>query len=108
MTRAEVPTYTATIYVAGNVWEAETICRDYCDEVGFCVNVSETNYLYTGGEEAGVAVGLINYARFPATPDAIFAHAEALALRLLDGLHQDSFSIVATDKTVFVSRRDPE
>lgn len=106
MTRAEVPTYTATIYIAGSVWEAETICRDYCDEVGFCVNVRETNYCYTGGEEAGVAVGLINYARFPSTPEAIFTHAEALAQRLLEGLDQQSFTIVATDKTVFFSRRE--
>lgn len=105
MKRVEVATYTATIFVGGNVWEAETICRAYCDEIGLCVTLTPTKYLYTNGETDGVAVGLINYGRFPAEPGVIFGKAETLALRLIEGLGQDSASIVATDRTVWLSRR---
>lgn len=104
--RTEAPSYPVSIFVGGSAWEAETICRAYGDEVGLCVTVSETKYIYTGGETAGVIVGLINYPRFPSTPDAIWAHAETLALRLIEGLKQESASIQAPDKTVWISFRD--
>lgn len=106
--RAEAPSYPVSIFVGGSTWEAETICLAYCDQVGLCVTVTETAYCYTGGETAGVIVGLINYPRFPSTPDAIFAHAEALALRLIEGLRQQSASIQAPDKTVWISFRDQD
>lgn len=105
MTRIEVPTYTADIWIGGNVFDAEGICRAYCDEVGFCVSVTPTSFQYTRGTTSGVRVGLINYARFPASPEAIFAHAETLANLLITRLEQDSASIVASDRTVFLSRR---
>jgi hypothetical protein len=105
MTREEAPTYTAAIYVAGNVADAERICRVFC-AAGQCVTVEPVEFIYTGGQERGVRVGLINYPRFPSTPEAIFAQAEALAQNLIFNLHQHSASIVATDKTVWLSRRD--
>jgi hypothetical protein len=55
-----------------------------------------------------VIVGLINYPRFPSTPEAIWAHAEALALKLIEGLGQESASIQAPDKTVWISFRDQD
>lgn len=105
MKRVEAPSYPVSIFIAGNVFEAETICLAYCDEVGLCVTVTETHYCYTGGEEAGVIVGLINYPRFPSTPEAIWARAEALGERLCAGLHQQSYTIQAPDKTVWFSHR---
>lgn len=99
------PTYTATIYIAGDIDEARRVCREAC-MAGLCVTVTPTEFIYTGGAEAGVAVGLINYPRFPAEPAGIFAKAEALALKLIDGLCQHSASIVATDRTVWLTRRE--
>ena len=104
MTREEVSTYTATIFIAGDLNDARRICREAC-MAGLCVTVEPTEFIYTGGSETGVRVGLINYARFPADPAAVFAQAEALALKLVEGLHQHSASIVATDKTIWISRR---
>src|SRR3546814_14003431 len=49
-------------------------------------------FSYTGGSEPGFIVGLINYLRFPAAPDVLWAHAEALAARLRLALKQDSRS----------------
>lgn len=105
MKRVEIPSYPVSIFIAGRAMEAETICLDYCDRVGLCVTVTETTYCFTGGEEAGVIIGLINYPRFPSTPEAIWAHAETLAERLRQEAGQDSYTIQAPDKTVWFSHR---
>lgn len=105
MKRVEVASYPVSIFIAGTVWEAETACLDYCDRVGLCVTVTETIYCYTGGEEAGVIVGLINYPRFPSTPEAIWARAEELAADLCERLRQQSYTIQAPDRTVWISHR---
>ena len=107
MIRAEAPSYPVSIFIAGNVWEAETACLDYCDQTGFCVTVTETTYVYTGGEEAGVIVGLINYPRFPKEPHEIWSRAEELAALLRERLKQESYTIQAPDRTVWFSHRDP-
>lgn len=105
MKRVEAHSYPVSIFVAGDETKAREICRAYCDEIGLCVTVTPTTYVYTGGEEAGV-VGLINYPRFPSTPPEIFAKAEALALRLIDGLGQESASIQSPLLTVWISFRE--
>lgn len=104
MIRREVSTYTAAIHLAGDPADARRICREFCLR-GLCVTVEPIEFIYTGGAESGVRVGLINYPRFPADPKTIFATAEELARVLIEGLHQHSASIVATDKTVWLSRR---
>jgi hypothetical protein len=103
--RAECPSYPVSIFMAGDTQDAEKICRTYCDESGFCVTVSYANYVYTGGEEDGFVVGLINYPRFPKTSDQIWARAEELAAMLRDNLGQQSYSIQALDRTVWISFR---
>lgn len=99
------PTYWIRIYIAGNVADAERICRDYCARVGYCVTVTPTRYVYRFGAEDGVVVGLINYPRFPASPVDIQGHAEALAHALMEGLHQGSYTIETPENTVWYSRR---
>ncbi|RYD68385.1 MAG: hypothetical protein EOP58_00770 [Sphingomonadales bacterium] len=106
MIRAEVPSYPVSIFIAGERWKAEMMCLHYCDDVGLCVTVSEVEYCYTGGQESGVVIGLINYPRFPSAPGAIWQRAEELAARLCDGLSQQSYTIQAPDKTVWFSHRD--
>lgn len=101
----EVPTYTATIFIGGDYAQAKAVCQRYVMAVGLCVTVEPVDFVYTGGCEAGVRVGLINYARFPAEPADIFARALDLARALREHLAQHSFSIVATDKTVFETTR---
>lgn len=97
--------YPVSIFMAGDYDAARQICRAYCDEVGFCVTVTRTSYVYTGGEEVGFIVGLINYPRFPASPFEIASHAVRLADRLREELGQESYSIQYPDKTVFHSWR---
>ena len=102
---AWVPTRRITIYVAGSAETAEKICREYCDRVGLCVTVTATNYVYTGGSERGVAVGLINYGRFPSTDQELWAKALELATELVRRLEQTSCSVVGDVETVWLSWR---
>lgn len=101
----EATTYTATIFIGGDHSQAKNTCQRYCYDRGLCVTVEPVEYVYTGGCEAGVRVGLINYPRFPAEPADLFARALDLARVLRVELGQHSFSIVATDKTLFESVR---
>lgn len=100
-----VETYQATIFIAGDYAKALRTSQAHCDTVGLCVTVEPTTYVYTGGAESGVRVGLINYPRFPSKPRDIERRAKELALLLLDALEQESVSIVGTDGTTWLSRR---
>ena len=108
MIRAEVPSYPVSIFLAGSLVIAERVCREYCEDVGYCVTVTPTRYVYRGQELAqdGTIVGLINYPRFPEPPDAIWARAEILAASLCAEMGQESYTIQAPDRTVWFSHRD--
>jgi hypothetical protein len=72
---------------------------------GACVTVEPVDYIYTGGEEAGVRVGFINYPRFPTTAAALQEKAGRLAEKLMERLCQHSYSIVGPEFTSWYSRR---
>jgi hypothetical protein len=99
------PSCPVSIFIAGDYLDAEIECSDYCDEVGLCVTVTRTSYIYTGGHQTGVVVGLINYPRFPSEPALIEAKAIELGRRLLDALDQESFSVQTPTATTWFSRR---
>ena len=107
-----VPTYTATIYVGlleyvkpadrprkrqWSVSEVEHICGKFCDEIGLCVTVTPTTFVYTGGDEPGAIVGLINYPRFPKSQSEIRVEALKLASILATKLGQKRLSVVFPD-----------
>lgn len=104
-TKIEVaPSHECVIYIAGDYDDARRACRDWCD-LGGCVSVQRVDYIYTGGEEAGVSVRLINYPRFPETEAETMRKAQKLARMLMQQLHQSSASIVGPTDTVWLSRR---
>ena len=90
--------YWITIYVAGDEARARRICREFCDARGWCVTVTPTVYVYTDGDEAGVIVGVVNYPRFPSTPDELWAKAIGLADALRTGLAQTSALLQSPDR----------
>lgn len=102
------PTIRFDIFIAGDLAQAKQVCRQFCLDVGLCVTVEPVSFIYTGGEEIGVRVGLINYPRFPATAGEIEEKARALAAALMHGLCQHSYSIVGPEETVWFSRRPKE
>lgn len=99
------PTIRFDIFMAGDFAQAKQVCREYCFDVGLCVTISPVDYIYTGGEESGFRVGLINYPRFPTTQDALYARASELAELLMVRLRQHSYSLVGPDLTHWHSRR---
>lgn len=94
------------IFVAGDFDVAKHICRKFCFSQGECVTLEKVDYIYTGGEEAGIRVGFINYPRFPRDINAIYSRAKSLADELLNGLFQHSYSIVGPNETLWFSRRE--
>lgn len=97
--------FPVTIFIAGRYHTALKIAQDYCDEIGYCVTVHHTYYVYKGGKEEGVEVGLINYPRFPSDPTTIVSKAIELAERLRVELKQESYSIQTPNDTIWYSYR---
>jgi hypothetical protein len=103
----EVSTYTVTLYVAGDCESAKRWLRRECYERGLCVTVTPTTFIYTGGEEAGVAIGFVNYPRFPSAPEAIWELAVAIARAIVPELCQRTALLVAADRTEWVTIDPP-
>ena len=94
-----------TIHIAGKYSTAEKILQEYCDEIGFCVTLKMVEYIYKGGNEHGLQVGLINYPRFPSDATTLTAKAIEIAERLREGLKQESYSIETPVETIWYSYR---
>lgn len=105
MRRLEQTTFSVRVYVSGPLAVAEQVCREYC-LVGLCVTVEPTRFIYTGGEETGVVVGLVNYPRFPSTPEQITEHAYKLAELLVVAMHQHSALVIGPKETLWMTRRE--
>lgn len=102
------PTIRVDIYMAGDAAQAKQVCREFCFKIGLCVHVESVDFIYTGGEEAGFKIGLINYPRFPSNEAMLFQRATELASLVMKRLCQHSYSIVGPKETVWFSRRpDP-
>lgn len=105
------PTYTVRIYMSGPIEIAKQVVRKYCMDLsvvyntGLCATVEPTTFIYTGGEEQGFVVGLLNYPRFPSSEENIDQLAGELAEQLLDETHQWSALLVNPKTTSWITRR---
>ena len=96
------------IYIAGKYNTARNTCRAFAER-GTCVNVSETTYIYKGGEEKGVKVSFLTYPRFPEYKGMVMRNdAIDLGMLLMKDLRQESFMIHSHDGTVWFSQREIE
>ncbi len=84
------------------------VCEDYCVEVGLGLTFTPTRFVYVGGGEPGVIVGLINYPRFPKEEAEIRSHAFVLAERLRVTLKQWRVSIEFPDETVMIGDQEAD
>jgi ferredoxin len=91
--------YTDVIH---NIDEVKEICQQYCNEVGLCVTITPTNFIYVNGQEAGCFIGLINYPRFPSTSEDILSKALELAKIFLEEFKQNKVSVICNDKTYMI------
>ena len=108
-------TFTATVYVGFHdrttgfdhtIRQAEKICQEYCNRIGLCVTVTPTKFIYTNSNEYGVAIGFINYPRFPDDPEHIKKLAIELGGIFVKEFNQFKVSIVCSDKTYMVERNN--
>lgn len=98
-------THTVRLYLSGPIEVAKQLIRAECLREGLCVTVEPTTFIYTGGEEAGYVVGLVNYPRFPSEPADLEARARHLMRLLLDGTHQHSGLMVAPGQSEWITKR---
>ncbi len=104
-------TYTVRIYMSGPISVAKQVVRKYCMELnqikgtGLCVTVDPTTFIYTGGEEEGFVVGMLNYPKFPTTEENLNQLAEELAGKLMDETYQWSALLVNPKTSVWINRR---
>lgn len=97
-------TFGTSIYICGDIEIIKNICRKYCIDIGLCVNIIQADYIYSGGSETGVKIGLINYARFPDKKINITNKAIQLAKRIAIECCQFSFSIQTPKDTFYYYR----
>lgn len=100
------PTYWVKIYLSGPIDVAKQILRRECYKEGLCVTIDPTSYIYTGGEEQGYVIQLINYPRFGQDHAKILDRAKNLAKILLDETYQHSALIMTPSTTEWISNRE--
>lgn len=98
-------TFWAKVFIAGPIEVAKQYLREECMSDGLCVTIEPTLYIYTGGEEAGYVVGLIQYPRFPTGESRIRQRAEKIGKELMVLTCQKSFTIMDSNVTTFYSRK---
>lgn len=96
-----LPTYQIRIYLAGPIEVAKQVIREHLLAEPLCVTIEPTTFIYTGGEEAGYVVGLLNYPRFPAAPNELNVRADVLAELLLARTFQRTALIVTPENTIW-------
>lgn len=109
------PSYTVTVYIAGEFAEIKRQCSTYVDDVELCVTVTAASFVYTGGTEEGAAIGLLRYPRFAGeqfdkkeSEEWVWTHAVALANYLLETLYQRSVLVQGPTTTTWFSRHTEE
>ena len=91
--------YTDKVY---SIDEVKDLLQDYVNEVGLCVTVSPTTFIYKDGREEGVIIGLINYPRFPTTKEKLERTAEDIANKCKERYKQIRISIEYQDRTLMI------
>ena len=99
-------TFWVKIYLSGPIEQAKQTIRAECLRSGLCVTIEPTTYIYTGGEEQGYVVTLVNYPRFPSEPSALLERSRDLMLRMLEDTFQHSAMLMTPDTTEWVTLRD--
>lgn len=102
---ASVDTFWVKLYIAGDRRQIEQTIREFCFVESLCVTVEDTKFIYKGGEEVGVVIGLLNYPRFPCSNDDLRRKAELLGMALMNATYQESYLIMSSDTTQWFTRR---
>ncbi len=105
------PTYECKIYTGlkegydgstHSIEEVQNILQYYCDDVGLCVTLTPTKYIYQNGFEEGCIIGLINYPRYIMTNETIKRHAIKIGDMIRVTFKQYRVSVVCSDETILI------
>lgn len=102
-----VQTFEVRIFMAGDIETAQRWLRHHAYQNGLCATITPTTFIYTGGEETGFVVGLVNYPRFPTTRPVLRARALMLAEALVIECCQRTALVVADDETTWIQIPPP-
>jgi len=94
------------IYIGGDIDFAKHKLSQMAAEKGMCVSIEPTEFIYTGGRELGMIIRVIRYPRFPSTTLDLRDFAKHIATNLMTYLGQGSCSIVGSEETIWLTRRD--
>jgi hypothetical protein len=107
-------TFTASIYIGtrhgysddkySSIDDIRQWLQEFCNDVLLGVTLTATEFIYVGGNEPGVIVGLINYPRFPKPIKEIKENARAIAKGLMELCEQERVSIVFSDETIILEK----
>lgn len=105
MTGKTEDTFLVKLYLSGPIEIAKQILREECLREGLCVTIEPTTFIYTGGEEVGYVVGMIQYPRFPSTPDKLIERGRAIMDKLMRGTFQHSALLMTPISTEWITTR---
>jgi len=101
-----VPSYWCYIYVAGDLDITKQVCRRFAFPSGLCVTVESVSYVFGGGQEEGVRIGLIQYPPFQEEPIVIRGRAIRLGRDIAEENYQWSYTIIDSSEVRHYSRRN--
>lgn len=104
--KKQSPSHEVKIYIAGNYDRIEQVCSDYVTEVGLCVNVKPTNFIYTHGEQSGAEIGLISYPKFKPSLSQTWEEAIELCEILMGECNQKSATVIDEGEAVYIERQE--
>ena len=99
------PTEIVNLYIAGDLATARQVCREFV-AIGGCVTIAPCDYVYTGGCESGIVVGLIAYPPHIRTGAQLVADATLLGHKLMARLFQTSFTVAHVGGETITYGRD--
>ena len=91
--------------------EVEDLCQDFVDDVGLCVNVQPTMYVYgsekgPSGSEPGVIIELINYPRFPKSERDLLQYGRLLAFQCLEAFEQRRVTVMTPKNSYLIPNKE--
>lgn len=99
-------TWYAHIYLAGDIEIAKQVCREECMKEGLCITIEPCEYIYTGGQETGYKIGLINYPKYPNNEEYITERAKRIAINLIKRTCQLSALVVTPSDTMHITSKE--
>jgi len=75
---------------------------DSCEKSKFAVNVQDITFIYPGGREPGVKIGLIQYPRFMVKEGEILNNALNLAAHLIEMVEQFRCTVISSDQSYLI------